>query len=79
MRIFIINLTSRKNRGPGHSYLEAAQKAKEERRKLKEQRLRKKMRKAKKKVFHPALHQSKIFNCLPVHITTHVKLNSLQS
>lgn len=40
----------RKNRGPGHSYLEAAQKAKEERRKLKEQRLRKKMRKAKKKV-----------------------------
>lgn len=40
----------RKTRGPGHSYLEAAQKAREERRKLKEQRLRKKMRKAKKKV-----------------------------
>lgn len=37
-------------KGPGHIYLEAAQKAREERRKIKEQRLRKKLRKAKKKV-----------------------------
>lgn len=33
-----------------NTYIEAAQKAREERRKLKEQRLRKKLRKAKKKV-----------------------------
>lgn len=44
------NVDRKINRGPGHSYLEAAQKAREERRKIKEQRLRKKMRKAKKKV-----------------------------
>lgn len=53
--MFKTNSIFRKNRGSGHNYFEAAQKAKEERRKLKEQRLRKKMRKAKKKVFHPAL------------------------
>ncbi|KAL0850008.1 hypothetical protein ABMA28_011918 [Loxostege sticticalis] len=54
---------SRKTRGPGHSYLEAAQKAREERRKLKEQRLRKKMRKAKKKAELERLCESERMNC----------------
>ncbi|KAJ2946281.1 hypothetical protein O0L34_g12319 [Tuta absoluta] len=54
---------SRKIRGPGHAYIEAAQKAREERRKLKEQRLRKKMRKAKKKAELERLCESERMNC----------------
>ncbi|CAH2990185.1 unnamed protein product [Chilo suppressalis] len=54
---------NRKSRGPGHSYLEAAQKARDERRKLKEQRLRKKLRKAKKKAELEKLCESERMNC----------------
>ncbi|XP_049887373.1 extracellular sulfatase SULF-1 homolog isoform X2 [Pectinophora gossypiella] len=54
---------NRKTRGPGHGYIEAAQKAREERRKLKEQRLRKKMRKAKKKAELERLCESERMNC----------------
>ncbi|XP_013166948.1 PREDICTED: extracellular sulfatase SULF-1 homolog isoform X1 [Papilio xuthus] len=54
---------NRKPRGPGHAYLEAAQKAREERRKLKEQRLRKKLRKAKKKAELERLCESERMNC----------------
>lgn len=41
---------NRKSRGPGHSYLESAQKAREEQRKRKGQLLQKKLRKARKRV-----------------------------
>ncbi|XP_068628568.1 extracellular sulfatase SULF-1 homolog [Battus philenor] len=54
---------TRKPRGPGHAYVEAAQKAREERRKLKEQRLRKKLRKAKKKAELERLCESERMNC----------------
>ncbi|CAK1548407.1 unnamed protein product [Leptosia nina] len=54
---------SRKLKGPGQAYLEAAQKAKEERRRLKEQRLRKKLRKAKKKAELERLCESERMNC----------------
>ncbi|CAH2068844.1 unnamed protein product, partial [Iphiclides podalirius] len=54
---------NRKPKGPGHAYLEAAQKAREERRKLKEQRLRKKLRKAKKKAELERLCESERMNC----------------
>ncbi|CAK1599996.1 unnamed protein product [Parnassius mnemosyne] len=54
---------SRKPRGPGLAYIEAAQKAREERRKLKEQRLRKKLRKAKKKAELERLCESERMNC----------------
>ncbi|CAH0722755.1 unnamed protein product, partial [Brenthis ino] len=46
-----------------NTYLEAAQKAREERRKLKEQRLRKKLRKAKKKAELERLCESERMNC----------------
>ncbi|CAH2099728.1 unnamed protein product [Euphydryas editha] len=54
---------NRKIKPVGHSYLEAAQKAREERRKLKEQRLRKKLRKAKKKAELERLCESERMNC----------------
>ncbi|XP_045486339.1 extracellular sulfatase SULF-1 homolog [Pieris rapae] len=52
-----------KLKGPGQAYIEAAQKAKEERRRLKEQRLRKKLRKAKKKAELERLCESERMNC----------------
>ncbi|XP_045510544.1 extracellular sulfatase SULF-1 homolog [Colias croceus] len=54
---------NRKVKGPAQAYLEAAQRAKEERRKLKEQRLRKKLRKAKKKAELERLCESERMNC----------------
>ncbi|XP_026484450.2 extracellular sulfatase SULF-1 homolog isoform X1 [Vanessa tameamea] len=54
---------NRKIKPIGQSYLEAAQKAREERRKLKEQRLRKKLRKAKKKAELERLCESERMNC----------------
>ncbi|XP_013193151.2 extracellular sulfatase SULF-1 homolog [Amyelois transitella] len=54
---------SRKSRGPGHNYWEAAQKARELRKKLKAERLRKKLRKAKKKAELERLCESERMNC----------------
>ncbi|OWR46246.1 extracellular sulfatase SULF-1 protein [Danaus plexippus plexippus] len=54
---------SRKMKPVGNSYLEATQRAREERRKLKEQRLRKKLRKAKKKAELERLCESERMNC----------------
>ncbi|XP_041973747.1 extracellular sulfatase SULF-1 homolog [Aricia agestis] len=54
---------NRKTKSPTNNFLEAAQKAREERRKLKEQRLRKKLRKAKKKAELEKLCESERMNC----------------
>ncbi|VVC87975.1 unnamed protein product [Leptidea sinapis] len=54
---------NRKIKGPGPAAIEAAQRAKEEKRKLKEQRLRKKLRKAKKKAELERLCESERMNC----------------
>ncbi|KAI8430046.1 hypothetical protein MSG28_000479 [Choristoneura fumiferana] len=54
---------NRRMRGLGHSYIEAAHKAREESRRLKEQRLRKKLRKAKKKAELERLCESERMNC----------------
>ncbi|CAH0600424.1 unnamed protein product [Chrysodeixis includens] len=54
---------NRKMRGPGHSYLEAAQKAREEQRKRKAQLLQKKLRKARKRAELEKLCESERMNC----------------
>ncbi|XP_075983810.1 extracellular sulfatase Sulf1 isoform X2 [Anticarsia gemmatalis] len=54
---------NRKTRGPGHSYLEAAQKARDEQRKRKAQLLQKKLRKAKKRAELEKLCESERMNC----------------
>ncbi|KAI5642241.1 sulfatase domain-containing protein [Phthorimaea operculella] len=54
---------NRKSRGQERAYIEAAQKAREERLRLKEQRLRKKLRKAKKKAELERLCESERMNC----------------
>ncbi|KAJ0181298.1 hypothetical protein K1T71_003383 [Dendrolimus kikuchii] len=53
----------RKSRGPGHSYLEAAQKIREEQRRRKAQMLQKKLRKAKKRAELEKLCESERMNC----------------
>ncbi|CAB3231351.1 unnamed protein product [Arctia plantaginis] len=54
---------NRKSKGPGHSYLEAAQKAREEQRKRKAQLLQKKLRKARKRAELEKLCESERMNC----------------
>ncbi|XP_053601086.1 extracellular sulfatase SULF-1 homolog [Plodia interpunctella] len=54
---------SRKSKGQGHNYWEAAQRARELRKKLKAERLRKKLRKAKKKAELERLCESERMNC----------------
>ncbi|XP_045761763.1 extracellular sulfatase SULF-1 homolog [Maniola jurtina] len=54
---------SRKIKPSGNTYLETAQKLRDERRKLKEQRLRKKLRKMKKKAELERLCESERMNC----------------
>ncbi|KAG6452688.1 hypothetical protein O3G_MSEX007724 [Manduca sexta] len=54
---------NRKSRGPGHSYLEAAQRAREEQRKRKAQLLQKKLRKARKRAELEKLCESERMNC----------------
>ncbi|CAH1643344.1 unnamed protein product [Spodoptera littoralis] len=54
---------NRKMRGPGHSFLEAAQKTREEQRKRKAQLLQKKLRKARKRAELEKLCESERMNC----------------
>ncbi|XP_026726233.1 extracellular sulfatase SULF-1 homolog [Trichoplusia ni] len=54
---------NRKMRGPAHSYLEAAQKVREEQRKRKAQLLQKKLRKARKRAELEKLCESERMNC----------------
>lgn len=54
---------NRKSKGTGHSYLEAAQKARDEQRKRKTQLLQKKLRKAKKRAELEKLCESERMNC----------------